>query len=74
MDIPLQATYTAHLHVKGKQSQLCCLCRIPLERQGNVVVGFCVVWERGQVKASTSLFSAFAAVTLFVADSAVVKM
>lgn len=72
MDIPLQATCTAYLPVKGKQSQLCCLCRILLECQGNVAMGFCVVWERGQVKAST--FSTFAAVTLFVADSAVVKM
>lgn len=74
MDIPLQAACTAYLHVKGKQIQLCCLCRIPLECHGSVVMGVCVVWERGQMKASASAFSTFAAVTLFVADSTVVKM
>lgn len=74
MDIPQQAACTAYLHVKGKQSQLCCLCRIPLECQGSVVMGVCVVWERGHVKPSASAFSTFAAVALFVADSTVGKM
>lgn len=41
---------------------------------GSVVMEFCFVWEKGQVKASISAFSTFAAITLFVADSTVVKM